>query len=104
MFANLASQHGRFTHQVASMADGKLQLPPRFLRRGFEQSEAVDGSAMNGFEVGVVGLVVGIGRLTKLLGGERMYEPGFEFGLGERVLHRMMVTTGSFDRDEAVAQ
>ncbi len=86
------------------MADEELQLPPRFDGRRFEQREAVDGGAMNRLEVGVVGLVVGVGRLAKLLGGERVHEARLEVGLAKGILDGMVISAGALDGDEAVAQ
>ena len=52
-------------------------------RRRLDQAEAVDGGALDGGEVGVVGLVAGIGRESELLGGQGMDDPGLEAGVGE---------------------
>jgi hypothetical protein len=68
VFADLAGEGGSLVDQVAAMADEELQLPPRFLGRGFEECEAVDGRALDGGEIGVAGLVVGVLILTGTVG------------------------------------
>src|SRR5262245_43829155 len=69
-----------------------------------EQAETMRGGAENAAEIGVIGLVVGIGRLTVLLRREGMHDARVEAGLPERALHRPMILAGSFDRDDDVAE
>jgi hypothetical protein len=64
-----------------------------------EQSEAVDGRAMDGGEVGLVGLVAGIGRLAKLLGGEGVDDADLEARGGEGGLDDMVTASGPLDGD-----
>ena len=86
VLADLAAELADFAHEVAAMADEELQGGPGFVAFGLEQSEAVDGGAMNGDEVGVIGLVAGIGGLAELLGGEGMDDARLEAGGGEGAL------------------
>ena len=45
------------------------------VERRLDQPEAVGGRAMDGAEVGVVGLVAGVGRQAVLPGGQGMNDP-----------------------------
>jgi len=76
----------------------------RFVARGFQQRAARDGSAVDGGQVGVVGLVAGIDRLTVLLGDEGMKDAGLETGGGKGALHDPVVAAGAFDGSQAVTE
>ena len=103
-FTDLTLQDGVLVDQVAAMAaeqlDGEVVIGPG----RFEQAEAVGGGPPDGGQVGVVGLVAGVGGLTVLLGREGMDQARFEVGLAEGVLHRAMVFAGAFDGDDEVGQ
>ena len=68
------------------------------------ECKADDGRAMVRGQVVVVGLVAGVGRLAKLLGGERLQHADLVTGGGERALRRQMIVAGPFDRHEQVHQ
>ena len=55
-------------------------------------------------EVGVVGLVAGVGGLAELLGGEGMDDAGLEAGGGEGALDDVVIAAGAFDGDQAVVE
>lgn len=55
-------------------------------------------------QVGVVGLVVGVGRLAELLGGEGVDDAGLEAGGGEGPLHDAVVAAGALDGGDQVPQ
>ena len=103
-FADLTLQDGVLVHQVAALAaeelDGDVEVRPG----GFAQPEAVGGGPPDGGEVGVVGLVVGIGGLAILLGRERMDEAGVEAGLTKRQLDGAMIVAGAFDGDDDILE
>ena len=82
----------------------QLQGGPGFVAGGFEQGEAGDGGAVDGGQVGVVGLVAGIDGLAVLLGGEGVDDAGLEAGGGEGALDEAVIAAGAFDGDEAVAE
>ena len=65
-----------------------------------EEAEAVDGGAMDGGEVGVVGLVAGVGGLAELLGGEGMDDADLEPGVAEGGQDRGVEPPGAFDGDD----
>ena len=104
VFADLAVEGGAFADEVAAMADEQLQGRPGLVAGGFEQGEAGDGGAVDGGQVGVVGLVAGIDGLAELLGGEGMDDAGLEAGGGEGALDDAVIAAGAFDGDEAVAE
>ena len=104
VFADLAVEGGAFADQVAAMADDKLQGGPGLVAGGLEQGEAGDGGAMDGGQVGVVGLVAGIDGLAILLGDEGMEDACLEAGGGEGALHEAVIASGAFDGDEAVVE
>ena len=74
--------------EVAAVAGQELELGVERVGLVLEEAEAVDGGAMDGGEVGVVGLVAGIGGLSELLGGEGMDDPDLEPGVSEGGLDR----------------
>jgi hypothetical protein len=55
---------------------------------------------MDGGQIGIVGLVVRIGRLTELFGGVGVDQARVEVGLGEGVLDGMVIAARAFDSDE----
>jgi hypothetical protein len=64
---------------------------------GFDQAEAVEGDAKDGGQIGVVGLVVGIGGLTILLGGEGMNQTRVPVAVAAGTLHGPMIFASAFD-------
>src|SRR5712692_852494 len=99
--ADLTAQQGGLVDEVAAVAvEGDIVVRPG----GFDQAEAVGAGAEDGGEVGVIGLVVGVGRLAILLGGVGVDEAGVEAGLAEGALDGPMVFTGAFDEDDGVAE
>ena len=84
-FTDLTLQHGVLVHQVAAMAAEQLQGDVGVGPGRFEQAEAVGGGPPDGGQVGVVGLVAGVGGLAVLLGGEGMDQSGLEAGLAWRM-------------------
>lgn len=55
------------------------------------QAKAADSGAVNGREIGVVGLVAWISRLSKLFGGKGMNDADLEPGLGEGALNYLVI-------------
>ena len=102
--ADLAVEGGAFADEVAAVADDQLQRGPGLVAGGLEQSAAGDGGAMDGGEVGVVGLVAGIDGLAVLLGGEGVQDARLEASGGEGALHEAVIAAGAFDGDEAVVE
>src|SRR5262245_21104541 len=86
------------------MTDQELKRRPRFVAPELDQREATDRGAMQGRQVGVVGLVARVGGLAELFGGEGVDNAGLEAGGGEGVLDRAVVATGAFDGDQEVFQ
>ena len=79
--ADLATQHTGFVDEVAAMAAQQLDAAVQIGPYRFEQSEALSGGSEDAAQVGVVGLVVGIGGLAILFAGEGMHETRFRLGL-----------------------
>jgi hypothetical protein len=104
VLTDLADEGGAFADQVTAMANDQLQLGPGLVAFLFLQSTAGDGGAVQGGEVGVVGLDAGIDRLSILLGDEGMEDACLEAGGGEGALDETMVTTGAFDGDDAIEE
>ena len=86
------------------MAGQEPELGVDLIECRLDQAEAIDGGAMDGVEVGVVGLVAGIGREAELLGGQRMDDAGLEAGGDDGALDRQMVVAGALDGDDEVAR
>ena len=86
------------------MAGQELELLVDRVEVPAPQAEAVDGGAVDGGQVGVVGLVAGVGGLAELLGGERVDDADLEAGGGEGPLGRAVIASGPLDGDDQVGQ
>src|SRR5262249_54277043 len=102
--ADLAIEGGAFADEIAALANDELRGGPGFVAGSFEQVDAGDRGAVNGGQVGVIGLVAGIDGLAVLLGGEGMEDAGLEAGGGEDALHEAVIPAGAFDGDQAVGE
>ena len=76
--ADLTAQRRGLLDQVTSMLRPGAELRVVLGQDRFDQAEAVDRAAMDGREIGVIGLPVGVCRLAKLLGRERMDDADLE--------------------------
>ena len=74
------------------------------IRGGFREGEAVDGGAGDAFEVGVVGLVVEVRGLAEVSGDGGVNDTGVEAGGGEGVASGEVMSAGTFDGDDEVAE
>lgn len=83
MFVNLVSQRHRLIDQVAAMSRQQLEVDVDEIGVVLQQAEAVDGGAVNGGEIGVVGFVAGVRRLSELLGGKGVDQADLKAGLSE---------------------
>ena len=100
MFEHLLPEHDILLRREATVP--RQQLEPDEDRIGFvlQQAEAVDGGAVDGGEVGVVGFVAGIGGLAKLFGGVGVKDADLESRLGEGALDRAVVASRPLDDDD----
>jgi len=92
VLADLRPQGRGLADELAAVTDQELKRRPRFVPARLDQREAADGGAVDRRQVGVIGLVAGVGGLAKLFGGERMDDAGLEAGGREGVLNGAMVT------------
>src|SRR5262249_2158010 len=104
MLADLATECGNLPDEIAAVTNEQLQAGPELIARRFAQGEAVDGGAVNGGQVGIVGLVARIGRLAELLSGEGMDDARLEAGRAEGALDDAVIAARAFDGDKAVAE
>jgi hypothetical protein len=91
-------------HQVAAMTHEQLPLLVVVGPRRVGQAEAIDRGPMQGGQIGVVGFVAGISRLTILISGEGMDQAHVPAELAESPLHGTMIFAGAFDGDDEVSQ
>ena len=77
---DLISQVDVLPHQVAAVAGQEPERDVDLIEHRLDQAEAINGGPLDGQEVGVVGLVAGVGREAKLLGGQRMDDAGLQPG------------------------
>src|SRR5262249_8374979 len=94
LFKDLTPENSILIHQVAAVAAEHLQRDVGLRPGRLDQAEAVRRGAEDGGEVGVVGLVLRVGGLAVLLGGEGVDQPGVEAGLAEGTLHGAVVLAG----------
>jgi len=104
VLADLDAEHDRLADQLAALANEQLQGRPGFVQAVLDQSEAVDGSRVNGDEVGIVGLVTRVAWLAQPAGGEGMDDARLEARGGEGAADGVMVAAGPLDGDELVAE
>jgi hypothetical protein len=102
--ADLAVEGGAFADQVAAVADDQLQGGPGFIAAGLEQGAAGDGGAVEGGQVGVIGLGAGVDGLAVLLGDEGVQDACLEAGGGEGPLDEAVIAAGTFDGHQAIAE
>jgi hypothetical protein len=86
------------------MADEQLQGRPGLVPRGFQKRAARDRGAVDGGQVGVIGLVAGINGLAVLLGDKGMEDARLETGGGEGALHHAVISARAFDGGQSVAE
>ena len=75
---NLIAQRSVLTHQIAPVACQQAQRSVNLVKFRLDETKAVGGRAMDGAEVGIVGLVSRVGRQAKLLGGQRVNDSRFK--------------------------
>jgi hypothetical protein len=102
MFKHLLLESDSLLHQATAVPSQQLELDVDRVGFMLRQSEAVDGGAMDGGEVGVVGLVAGIGGEPILLGGVGVNDADFEPGGAESALDRPVIPSGAFDDHDDV--
>ncbi len=100
--ADLTAQRRGLLDQVTSMSRPGAELRVVLGQDRFDQAEAVDRAAMDGREIGVIGLPVGVCRLAKLLGRERMDDADLEARGRECAFGRVMEFPGALDDNDDV--
>ena len=78
VLADLASQGDALADQVAAMPGQELELVVGRIGGGLGRPKPLTAARWMAREVGVVGLVAGVGGLAELLGGERMDDADLE--------------------------
>jgi hypothetical protein len=104
MLVDLALQAGALADQVAAVPGQRLQALMQVVRGPLLQAEAIDRGAVDCVQVGLIGLVAGIGREAELLGGEGMDGADLEGGLREGPFDRLVVMAGPLDGDDEVVE
>jgi hypothetical protein len=104
VFADLTLEGAAFADEIPAMTNEQLQLAIGFVPVGFKQSEAIDSGAMNGGEVIVVSLTIGISGLAELLGSEGMHDTRFETSFLKSAQDEFVIPTRALDGDDQVPQ
>ena len=102
MFMHLLLNCDLLADEVAAVPGEQLETDEERIGLGLEQTEAVDCGAVDGGEIGVIGLVAGVGGLSELFGRERVDDADLGAGLGEGALDRSVVAAGALDGDDVV--
>ena len=102
MFVDLAAQRNALLDQVTPVPRQQLETDREGIGRRFEQAETIDGAALHGGQIGVVGLVAGVGGLPMLLGGQRVDDPDLEARLGEGTLDGAVVASRPLDDHDLI--
>ena len=91
-------------HEVAAVAGQKPELGVDLIEHRLDQTEAIDGGTLDSGEIGVVGLVAGIGGEAELLGGQRMDDTGLEASGGGGTLERPVIVASALDGNDEIAE
>src|SRR6266436_2281116 len=91
VLADLTAQSRGLLYEIAAVANDELQGLPSLVERDVGQGEAGGGGAVQGVQVGVVGLVVGIGGLAELLGGEGVDDARLDAGRSKGLLDHAVI-------------
>jgi len=83
VLADLGAQGGRLADEIAAMPDQEAQGGPVLVELLFDEGEAVEGRAVDGGAVGVVGFGAGVRGLAEAAGGEGVDDARLEAGGGE---------------------
>ena len=102
MFVDLAAQRNGLLDQVTAVPRQQLETDREGIGWRFEQAEAVDGAALHGGQIGVVGLVAGVGGLPMLLGGQRVHDANLEARLGKGMLDGAVVASRPLDDHDLI--
>jgi len=102
--ADLAVEGGVLIDEIAAMAPQHLQGEIVIGPHGIDQTESLGGSAKDPCEIGIIGLIVRVGGLTIVLGGEGMDQAGIEACLAKSSLDGTVIVAGAFDGHDDVAQ
>lgn len=102
MFVDLAAQRNGLLDQVTAVPRQQLQTDREGIGWRFEQAEAIDSAALHGGQIGVVGLVAGVGGLPMLLGGQRVHDPDLEARLGEGTLDGAVIPSRPLDHHDLI--
>jgi hypothetical protein len=104
VFADLTLQGAAFADEIPAMTNEQLQLAIGFVPVGFKQGEAIDCGAMNGGEVIVIRLTIGIAGLAELLGSEGMHDTRFQTSLLKSAEDEFVIPTRALDGDDQVTK
>ena len=102
MFEHLLLDGDALVHQLASVSGQQLEPDVGGIGFGLRQTEAVDGGAMDGGEVGVVGLVAGIRGESILFGGVGVDDADLEPCLPEGAPDRAVIASGTLDDHDRI--
>jgi len=91
MFVDLDAQRNRLLDQVTAVPRQQWETDREGIGWRFEQAAAIDGAELHGGQIGLVGLVSGVGGLPMLFGGQRVDDPDLEAHLGEGTLDGAVV-------------
>lgn len=90
-------------HEVPAVTRQQWEGLPGLVRVRFAEGEAHGRGAVDGGQVVVVGLVVGVGRLAEALAGEGMHDAGLEVGPPKGIADGVMIPAGVFAGHQDVA-
>jgi hypothetical protein len=87
MFKQLLPEHDVLFDEKATMPRQELKLDEDRIGFVLQQTKTVDGGAVDGCEVGVVGFVARVGGLAILFGGVGVDDANFNPRLGEGAMN-----------------
>jgi hypothetical protein len=77
---------------------------PEFIAFGFDQGQAIEGGAVEGEQVVVVGFVAGVGDLAELFRSKRVDDADVEASRAEGALDGSVVASGALDDGNEIAE
>ncbi len=102
MFKHFLLDRDFLSNEAAPVPGQELEANEDGIGLMLEQAKAVDGGAVDGGEVGIIGFVAGIGGLSILFRGEGVNDADLEARRGESALNRSVIAARAARRDDDV--
>ena len=101
VFQDLAAELSGFLDQIPPVSGPELDLAVDWFPGGIDQPVAITGGLDDSFQVGIVGLLVGMSSVTEVAGDHGVDNPHIKTSGREGPLDRLVITPGALhDHDQ----